>query len=106
MVILGQVKPPEAREFYPLATINSRWASRELERQIAGAALRSTTLARKMSTAVALTHPTALEEFKNVYSLEFLSMQDGRSEADRHGAILRNLSIHCRIRPRPLLHRL
>jgi len=92
MIILGQVKPPEAREFYLLAAINSRWSSRELERQIAtGAALRSGILARKVSTAVARTHPTALEEFKNAYSLEFLSMQDGHSEADLHGAILRNL---------------
>jgi hypothetical protein len=38
-----------------------------------------------------VTHPTALEEFKNAYSLEFLSMQDGHSEADLHGALLRNL---------------
>lgn len=92
MIILGQAKPPEAQEFYLLAAINGRWSSRELERQIAsGAALRSAASAKKMSPAVALTHPTALEEFKNAYSLEFLSMQDGHSEADLHGALLRNL---------------
>jgi predicted nuclease of restriction endonuclease-like (RecB) superfamily len=33
----------------------------------------------------------AIEEFKNAYSLEFLSLQEGRSEADLHGALLRNL---------------
>lgn len=32
-----------------------------------------------------------LEELKNAYSLEFLSLQDGHSEADLHGALLRNL---------------
>lgn len=92
MIILGQAKPPEAQEFYLLAAINGRWSSRELERQIAtGAALRSASSAKKVSPAVALTHPTALEEFKNAYSLEFLSMHEGHSEADLHGALLRNL---------------
>jgi predicted nuclease of restriction endonuclease-like (RecB) superfamily len=92
MIILGQAKPPEAREFYILAAIKGRWSSRELERQIAtGAALRSASSAKKMSPAVAQTHPTAIDEFKNAYSLEFLSMQDGHSEADLHGALLRNL---------------
>jgi predicted nuclease of restriction endonuclease-like (RecB) superfamily len=92
MIILGQAKPPEAQEFYLLAAINGRWSSRELERQIAtGAALRSASSAKQVSPAVALTHPTALEEFKNAYSLEFLSMHEGHSEADLHGALLRNL---------------
>jgi len=92
MIILGQAKPPEAQEFYLLAAIKGRWSSRELERQIAtGAALRSASSAKKVSPAVALTHPTALEEFKNAYSLEFLSMHDGHSEADLHSALLRNL---------------
>ncbi len=44
-----------------------------------------------MSPAVTQTHPTALDEFKSAYSLEFLSMQEGHSEADLHGALLRNL---------------
>jgi len=49
MIILGQAKPPKAREFYILAAIKGRWSSRELERQIAtGAALRSATSAKKM----------------------------------------------------------
>ena len=92
LLILGQAKPPEAREFYILAAIRGRWSSRELERQIqTGAALRSNASAKKVSPAVAQVHPTAIEEFKNAYSLEFLSMQDGHSEADLHGALLRNL---------------
>jgi hypothetical protein len=44
-----------------------------------------------VSPAVAQTHPTAIEEFKNAYNLEFLSLHDGHSEADLHGALLRNL---------------
>ena len=32
-----------------------------------------------------------VDEFKNVYSLDFLGLPDGHSEADLHGALLRNL---------------
>ncbi len=35
--------------------------------------------------------PTAIDEFKNAYSLEFLELRDGHSEADLHGALLENL---------------
>jgi hypothetical protein len=44
-----------------------------------------------VSAALAQNHPTAIEEFKNAYSLEFLDLGDGHSEADLHGALLRNL---------------
>jgi hypothetical protein len=44
-----------------------------------------------VSPAVTQTHPTAIDEFKNAYSLEFLELQEGHSEADLHGALLRNL---------------
>ena len=75
-----------------LAAIRGRWTKRELERQIQSAAiLRSDPAAKKVSPAVAQIHPTAIDELKNAYSLEFLSMQDGHSEADLHGALRRNL---------------
>jgi hypothetical protein len=45
-----------------------------------------------MSAALARTHPIAIEEFKNAYNLEFLELGDGHTEADLHGALLRNLS--------------
>jgi predicted nuclease of restriction endonuclease-like (RecB) superfamily len=92
LIILSQAKPPETREFYMLAAIKERWTKRELERQIqSGAVLRNALPAKKVSPAVAQTHPTALEEFKNAYNLEFLSLPDGRSEADLHQALVRNL---------------
>lgn len=92
MIILGQAKYPEEREFYMLAAIKGRWSKRELERQLrTGVALRSDGAAKKVSPAVARTHPAALDEFKNAYSLEFLGLSDGHSEADLHGALLRNL---------------
>lgn len=60
LIILGQVKPTEAREFYVLAAIRERWSSRELERQIQfGAALRSAPKTKKVSAVLTQVHPTA-----------------------------------------------
>lgn len=36
-------------------------------------------------------HPAAIDEFKNAYSFEFLDLKGGHSEADLHGALLRDL---------------
>lgn len=92
LIVLSQTKHPEEREFYLLAAIKKRWTKRELERQIlTGAALRSNAVAQKVSPAVAQVHPAALDEFKNAYSLEFLELEAGHSEADLHGALLRDL---------------
>ncbi len=92
LIILGQAKLPDERHFYMLAAIKERWTKRELERQIRTQAFRRRDLKpRKLSPALAQTHPTAIEEFKNAYNLEFLDLRDGHSEADLHGALLRNL---------------
>lgn len=37
------------------------------------------------------THPTAIDEFKNAYNMEFLGLAAEHSEADLHDALLRNL---------------
>jgi predicted nuclease of restriction endonuclease-like (RecB) superfamily len=92
LIILSQTRLPEERAFYILAAIKERWTKRELERQIKSAAIvRSVPSAKFVSPAVAQTHPTALAELKNAYNLEFLSLQSDHSEADLHGALLRNL---------------
>lgn len=92
LILLSQTTHPEEREFYMLAAIKDRWSKRELGRQIlTGAALRSNVRAKKVSPAVTQMHPTAIEEFKNAYSLEFLELRNGHSEADLHGALLRDL---------------
>lgn len=91
LVVMGQAKHAEERRFYILAAIKGRWTKRELERQLrAGAALRSDGSGKRVSPAVARTHPAALDELKNAYSLEFLGLSDDHSEADLHGALLRN----------------
>jgi len=92
LLILGQAKPVEAREFYILAAIKERWTSRELERQLrSGAVLRAAKGAKKVSPALRQTHPKAIDEFKNAYSVEFLGLCADHAEADLHGALLRNL---------------
>lgn len=93
LAILSQAKPQETREFYILIAIQERWSSRELERQIAsGAALRSLGAAKKnLSPVLTQLHPAAGGFFKDAYSLEFLDLHNGHSEADLHGALLRNL---------------
>ena len=45
----------------------------------------------KLSTALRELHPQAAEFFKDVYTLEFLGLPADHSEADLHGALLRNL---------------
>jgi predicted nuclease of restriction endonuclease-like (RecB) superfamily len=91
LLILGQAKPTEAREFYILAAIKERWSSRELERQLrSGAVLRDAHAAKKVSPALRQI-PDALGELRNAYNLEFLALADGYSEADLHGALLQQL---------------
>jgi predicted nuclease of restriction endonuclease-like (RecB) superfamily len=92
LIILGQAKRREEREFYILAAIKERWSSRELERQIrSGAVLRRAGGAKKVSAVLTQIHPSAVDELKNAYTLEFLSLPDVHSEADLHGALVRNL---------------
>lgn len=92
LIILGQTEHMGEREFYLLTAIKERWSSRELERQIAsGALLRTDARQKKVSAALAQTQPAAIDELKNAYNLEFLSLPDGHSEGDLHGALLRNL---------------
>ncbi len=92
LIILSQAKPIETREFYVLAAIKERWPKRELERQIrSGAVLREASAIKKVSPAVRQVHPLAVGEFKNAYNVEFLGLAADHSEADLHGALLRNL---------------
>ncbi|EYF00169.1 Putative cytoplasmic protein [Chondromyces apiculatus DSM 436] len=53
--------------------------------------LREAPAAKKVSPALRQIHPSALDELKNAYNLEFLSLLDGHSEADLHSALLRHL---------------
>lgn len=92
LILLSQTKHAQEREFYLLTAIKERWSRRELERQIAtGAALRADGKTKKVSPVVSQIHPSALDELKDAYSLEFLSLPADHSERDLHAALLRNL---------------
>ncbi len=92
LLILGQAKNAEERRFYVLAAIAAKWTVRELDRQLRTHAFRRNGIQPgKVSSALTQMHPTAIEEFKNAYNLEFLDLQDGYSEADLHSSLLRNL---------------
>jgi len=66
LIILGQSKRPEEREFYIRLAIRERWGKRELERQLRVAAFERAVLSpAKVSPVVAQMHPEALGVFKD-----------------------------------------
>jgi predicted nuclease of restriction endonuclease-like (RecB) superfamily len=72
LIILGQSKRPEKREFYLRMAIRERWSSRQLERQFNLALFEHTVLSPvKVSPAMAEIHPKAESLFKDAYSIEF-----------------------------------
>jgi predicted nuclease of restriction endonuclease-like (RecB) superfamily len=92
LIILGQSKRPEDREFYLRLAIHERWTKRELERQFKVALFERAVLhPPQASSAVTETHPDALTAFKDAYFVEFLDLPDGHAEVDLHRSLLRNL---------------
>jgi predicted nuclease of restriction endonuclease-like (RecB) superfamily len=92
LIILGQSKRPEEREFYMRVAVQERWSKRELERQFNAALfVRAVLSPPKVSPAVRQMHPEALSVFKDAYSLEFLGLPAVHAEADLHRALLDKL---------------
>lgn len=92
LIILGQCKRPEEREFYLRMAVQEQWSKRELERQLKAALFeRVVTSPAKVSPLVRQSHPQALGVFKDAYLVEFLDLQDGHSEADLHQGLLGRL---------------
>ena len=92
LIILGQAKRPEEREFYLRMAMREQWSSRELERQFKTALFERTVLSpAKVSPAVAQIHPEALGIFKDSYLVEFLDLPTGHLEADLHRGLLQRL---------------
>lgn len=92
LVIMGQCKHPEQREFYLQMAVRERWKRRELERQLASGLFQRAVLNPPQATA-ALTkvHPGAEAFFKDAYLLEYLGLPQEHSEQDLHRALLRHL---------------
>lgn len=92
LIILSRAKREEEREFYIRLALREKWSKRELERQFNTARFERTILKPLIvSPLVTQLHPQAAEFFKDIYSLEFLGLPTEHSEADLHGALLRNL---------------
>jgi predicted nuclease of restriction endonuclease-like (RecB) superfamily len=92
LVILGQSKRPEEREFYIRLSIREKWSKRELERQFKTAFFERTVLnPPKVSPLVTQHYPDALSIFKDAYAVEFLGLPPEHPEADLHQGLLSKL---------------
>lgn len=92
LIILGQSKAPEEREFYLRMAIKERWSSRELERQCKLALFERSVLDPPHATvALAESRPEALAAFKDAYIVEFLDLPPGHSESDLHSGLVARL---------------
>ncbi|WP_338845627.1 PDDEXK nuclease domain-containing protein [Massilia sp. W12] len=92
LIILGQSKSKEEREFYLRMATQERWSKRELERQFNTALFERVVLApAKHSDALVQMHPDAKHVFKDSYVLEFLGLQQAHSESDLHQGLLEKL---------------
>ncbi len=92
LIILGQSKRPEEREFYVRLAIRERWSRRELERQFKSALFERAVLSPpKVSPLVTQRYPEAFSVFRDAYTVEFLGLPSIHAEADLHRALLEKL---------------
>jgi predicted nuclease of restriction endonuclease-like (RecB) superfamily len=93
LTILTQSKRPEEREFYLRLAVQEKWTSRELERQYSlGTFERAVLSPAKVSAALTQMHGAAAGgAFKDAYTVEFLNLQAGHTEADLHSGLLGQL---------------
>jgi predicted nuclease of restriction endonuclease-like (RecB) superfamily len=92
LMIMGQNKRPEEREFYLRLAVKAKWSKRELARQIKTAAFERTVLSdKKLAPAVRVLPQDATGVFKDSYLLDFLDLPQRHSEADLQTSLLRNL---------------
>ncbi|MFT4196149.1 PDDEXK nuclease domain-containing protein [Ottowia sp.] len=92
LIILGQSKRPEEREFYLRLAVQEKWSSRQLERQFKTALFERTVLhPAKVSPLMAQVHSDAASVFKDSYVVEFLDLPSSHAEADLHRGLLARL---------------
>jgi predicted nuclease of restriction endonuclease-like (RecB) superfamily len=92
LIILGQSKRPEEREFYVRMAAKERWSSRQLERQFNAALFERVVLSPpKVSAAVRQMHPEAVDVFRDAYNVEFLGLPREHTENDLHRALLNRM---------------
>jgi predicted nuclease of restriction endonuclease-like (RecB) superfamily len=92
LIIMGQCKRSEEREFYLRMAVRERWSKRELERQLRCALFERAALdTPKVAPLVKELHPDAADVFKDSYIVEFLNLPAGHSEDDLHRGLVRQL---------------
>ena len=92
LIILGQSKRPEEREFYLRMAVQEKWSSRQLERQFRAALFERTALTPAIVSApLRQLHPEAMTAFKDANLVEFLDLPADHAEADLHRALLAKL---------------
>jgi predicted nuclease of restriction endonuclease-like (RecB) superfamily len=89
LMILGQCKRPDQRQFYLHVAAQQKWSSRELERQLkTGLFERMVAQPAKVSAVLRQLYPTAPSVFKDSYLVEFLALPDDHSQTDLHQGLL------------------
>jgi predicted nuclease of restriction endonuclease-like (RecB) superfamily len=92
LIILGQSKRHDEREFYVRMAAKERWSSRQLERQFNAALFERVVLSPpKVSAAVRQMHPEAVDVFRDAYNVEFLGLPREHTENDLHRALLNRM---------------
>ena len=93
LIILGQSRRAEERDFYLRMAIQERWGKREMERQIRLAAFERAVLdPPKLSPAVREREGgVATGIFKDAYVIEFLDLPAAHGELDLHRGLLLQL---------------
>ena len=92
LIILGQSKIPEEREFYIRMAAREKWSSRQLQRQFNTSLFARTVLSPpKVPAALAQSHPEVMDIFRDSYVLEFLNLPTDHSEAELHQGLVRQL---------------
>jgi predicted nuclease of restriction endonuclease-like (RecB) superfamily len=92
LIILGQSKRPEQREFYLRMAVEERWTKRELERQFNTMLFERVVLSpTKVAPLVHQMHPGAEAIFKDSYTVEFLGLPQNHSERDLHRGLLNKM---------------
>jgi predicted nuclease of restriction endonuclease-like (RecB) superfamily len=92
LIILGQSKRPEEREFYLRMAVQERWTKRELERQFNTALFERVVLSPvKVAPPVRQMYPEAQTIFKDAYTVEFLGLPQEHTENDLHRGLLNRM---------------
>ena len=92
LIIMGQCRRAEEREFYMRLAIRERWGKRELERQLRIALFERAVLKpAKVAPLARQIHPGAGTVFRDAYFVEFLGLPQTHDEADLHRGLLQRL---------------